>query len=364
MSHLESVTEDEVSRLRGQLAAAESRYKEQAALARAREREVLALRRVALATNGSLELGEMLTTIVQAALELTGSDRAHVVWRDEEELDRLLANHHGDASWRLTNEAMHKIEGGKRALESGETAILEDPTLVCLPLVAPGRVLGALCVGGPMPDQNALADLQVLAAHAAGALENAVLFTALRRRSTELEATLVRFEQAELDAHTDPLTQVPNKRQFREQGRREEAAAKRYGRPFSLIMMDIDHFKAVNDTHGHLVGDKVLKAVAATLAGHVRGADLLARWGGEEFVALCPMTTRHEAMKLAERLRVSIEGLAANDETGARLPALTISLGVATFSGKDDPLDSVLERADKAMLSAKAAGRNQIKVDI
>lgn len=362
MSHMDAIAEDELTRLRSALAAAEARFQQQRELTASREREVRALRRVALAMNSSLDLDRLLETIVEVALDLTGADRAHVVWRDEAELDHLLASRPGGAGWRLPDDALHKVEVCRQVLQTGEAAAASDARVICLPLMAPGRLLGALCVDGPLADEDAIADLHVLAAHAAVALENAVLFTALRRRSAELEATLGRFQAAELAAHTDPLTGIANKRQFEEQGKREEAASRRYGRPYSLIMADIDFFKTFNDKFGHLTGDVVLKHVASTLMRHVRAADLLARWGGEEFVVLCPMTTRREAAQLAERLRKAIAAQHVHDETGQPLPSITISLGVATYQGGDDPLDAVLERADRALLQAKGSGRNLVRV--
>ncbi|MDB5100065.1 MAG: diguanylate cyclase/phosphodiesterase domain 1 [Cyanobacteria bacterium RYN_339] len=340
MSHADAIVEDEVSRLRAELAS--------------REREVVALRRVALAMNASLELDGLLETIVQVALELTGGRRAHVVWRDDQELDRLLQAPVRGGSWRMPEDAVRKVEAVRHTLATGEPAHDEERLLVCLPLVAPGQVLGALCVEGQMPGQDAVADLHVLAAHAAIALEQAVLFAALRRRSVELEATLRRYHEAEHASLTDPLTNLANKRHFRDQGKREAAVAKRYGRPLSLIIADIDHFKRVNDTYGHLRGDDVLKSVSATLSRTVRGADLLARWGGEEFVVLCPATGPDEALKLAERIRAAIEAM------HGPVPGITISLGVATHA-PDEELDATLDRADRALLRAKEAGRNQVQ---
>jgi diguanylate cyclase (GGDEF)-like protein len=341
MSHTDAIVEDEAGRLRAELAA--------------REREVKALRRVALAMNASLELDALLDTIVQVALELTGARRAYVVWQDEQELDRLLAVPVRGGGWRMPEDAVRRIEAVQRTLNHGEQARDAERLMVCLPLVAPGRVLGALCVEGGLPGQEAIADLGVLAAHAATALEQAILFAALRRRTRELEAALQRYHEAEHAALTDPLTGLANKRHFRDQGRREVAVARRYRRPLALIIADIDHFKQVNDTHGHLVGDDVLKAVAGVMARCVRGADLLARWGGEEFVVLCPATGLDEAATLAERIRAAI---AAHQ---GPLP-VTISLGVAVLA-KDEELDAALDRADQALLRAKTQGRNQVQVE-
>ncbi|UCX06170.1 GGDEF domain-containing protein [Shewanella glacialimarina] len=125
--------------------------------------------------------------------------------------------------------------------------------------------------------------------------------------------------------------------------------------PISVAIIDIDHFKRVNDNHGHLVGDKVLCELAQLLQSQMRSNDLLARWGGEEFVVILPNTTLDDAMELNERLR---QFIASNNIQGMEL---TISLGVAQYELKDT-VHSLLDRADKALYEAKSAGRNRVVV--
>ncbi|BAF59908.1 MAG: diguanylate cyclase [Pelotomaculum sp.] len=167
----------------------------------------------------------------------------------------------------------------------------------------------------------------------------------------------------ELLSITDPLTGAYNRRYIISQLEQELAVAARHGLPLSLIMIDIDHFKKVNDTHGHQVGDEVLKDVVKVLSGCIRTADVLGRYGGEEFVVIAPFTGFQEALVLAERLRDTVSRWPF--ETTYGFLKLTISLGVTTFNGKEEHyhnslIDRLLARADEEMYKAKAQGRNLV----
>jgi two-component system, cell cycle response regulator len=157
----------------------------------------------------------------------------------------------------------------------------------------------------------------------------------------------------------DGLTGAHNKRYFMEFLEREIARCARYERPLSLLMFDIDHFKAINDTHGHLTGDYVLKEMAGRLLGRVRKEELLARYGGEEFAAVLPETDHSGAMKFGEQIR----SLVANKpfEYEGDVLNITISVGVATTSGSDplDPLEFI-RIADENLYRAKNEGRNRV----
>lgn len=154
---------------------------------------------------------------------------------------------------------------------------------------------------------------------------------------------------------TDWLTDLPNRRQFEQFMEHHVEQAERHGEPLGLLMLDIDRFKRINDELGHQAGDDVLHDMAATLAEHVRGADVLARWGGEEFVVLAPKTTRDGAFELAERLRNAVAAMPARV---ADLPAITISIGVAERCDGESGAD-LLGRADAALQRAKEHGRNR-----
>lgn len=159
----------------------------------------------------------------------------------------------------------------------------------------------------------------------------------------------------------DGLTGAHNKRYFLEFLEREIARCARYGRPLSLLMFDIDHFKAVNDTHGHLTGDHVLKELCKRLLGRIRKEELLARYGGEEFAAVLPETDNEGAMAFGEQVRKLIADTPFEYEGDSF--TITISVGVATLSGASDEVvepTALIKRADENLYKAKHAGRNQV----
>lgn len=171
----------------------------------------------------------------------------------------------------------------------------------------------------------------------------------------------IRSKQDELKrlASTDPLTQLFNRRYFSEQGKLLIETAAANSEPVAIIMLDIDHFKSINDQYGHQAGDLVLEAVAKVLQQFSRGQDLVARFGGEEFVLLIPGTNYEAAKNYAERIRRGVEELYVNNNDGAVLH-VTISLGVAMVdTAKNESLETATNRADKALYQAKQQGRNR-----
>jgi len=155
----------------------------------------------------------------------------------------------------------------------------------------------------------------------------------------------------------DGLTGIHNKRYFREFLEREMAVAVRYGHPLTIVMIDVDHFKAVNDSKGHLAGDAVLKDLANRIKGRVRREDLFARCGGEEFVCVLPSTGLRGGVVFAEALRGLIAGRPA--EFGTEVIPFTISLGVATMEiDQQVDAETLVTWADEALYAAKHAGRN------
>ncbi len=161
-------------------------------------------------------------------------------------------------------------------------------------------------------------------------------------------------------ARTDSLTGVLNRRAFEAEFMREISRTLRSGAPLSLLLMDVDHFKIVNDEHGHAAGDAVLRELASILQRDLRRADLVARLGGEEFAALLPDTDADRATHTAERLRAVIEK-AQISAGGARM-RVTASFGVTAWQGDTDAWDRLLERVDSAMYQAKQAGRNRVQM--
>jgi len=168
-----------------------------------------------------------------------------------------------------------------------------------------------------------------------------------------LEAQKVQLEKL---ATTDALTDAFNRRKFNELTLAELERVRRYGRPLSLFILDIDHFKRVNDTYGHEAGDQVLVTLAGLLRAGIRATDSLARWGGEEFVVLSPGVTADGEAHLAERLRAAA---AAHDH--ASVGTVTASFGVAEHSPGETP-DELFARADRALYRAKDGGRNRVEV--
>ncbi|WLT31924.1 diguanylate cyclase [Geothrix sp. PMB-07] len=161
----------------------------------------------------------------------------------------------------------------------------------------------------------------------------------------------------EEQASTDPLTKAWNRRHFGEMVEGETHRSERYGHPLTLLLLDIDHFKRVNDTHGHAEGDHVLLEVADCIRSAIRISDSLTRWGGEEFIVLLPNTGLPSARYLAERIRVNIE-----EHLFERVGRITASIGLAEHLPSTG-LESWLERADQAMYRAKRKGRNRVEFD-
>ncbi|MFI5371233.1 MAG: diguanylate cyclase [Candidatus Eisenbacteria bacterium] len=156
-------------------------------------------------------------------------------------------------------------------------------------------------------------------------------------------------------AVTDPLTSLLNRLGGHQTIAREVARARRHGAPLSFAMIDIDHFKRVNDEHGHGVGDDVLREVADLIGRSIRGDDALIRWGGEEFLLLLPGARVEQARDLAGRLREKVAAMAVEG-----LPRVTISLGVAELAAEDPGAEAAIERADERMYAAKSAGRDRV----
>jgi two-component system cell cycle response regulator len=169
-------------------------------------------------------------------------------------------------------------------------------------------------------------------------------------------ATLV--EESRFMARIDPLTGLLNRRAFLEWGTREANRSARYDDPFCVLLLDVDHFKLINDRRGHAAGDAVLCALSRVLASSVRSCDVVARWGGEEFVIAVPSTPRQGAVRLADRIR---EAVAEDDifDSSQNRVQVTASFGVAQLEGGES-LEHLVDRADRAMYAAKTAGRNRV----
>lgn len=183
---------------------------------------------------------------------------------------------------------------------------------------------------------------------------NAIMFMGLAVGLILLAAERLRSEFEYLATH-DTLTQVMTRRVFMDACALEMERCRRHGRPMALLLLDIDHFKQVNDEHGHQVGDRVLVDFTRRIQPVLRRMDLLARLGGEEFVVLLPDTEGPDAMAVAQRILSCVA-----EPADKSLPAITTSMGVVVWRADDQEVDDLLVRADRALYQAKSEGRNRI----
>jgi diguanylate cyclase (GGDEF)-like protein/PAS domain S-box-containing protein len=214
-----------------------------------------------------------------------------------------------------------------------------------IPLIRNHITIGYLTLDNNQPDIYTEEDAntaQLFANGAAIVIENAKL-----------------YEKSQQLATSDALTSIFNRRHFYELALTEFERSKRYKAHLSVIMLDIDHFKYINDKYGHLTGDQILISFVQRVQAELRTSDVFARYGGEEFIILLPETDNRQAIQVAERLRVvTAEKPFTNNQTS---PYITISLGVATLDDSCDNLDTLIDRSDKALYEAKQIGRNRVR---
>jgi diguanylate cyclase (GGDEF)-like protein/PAS domain S-box-containing protein len=177
----------------------------------------------------------------------------------------------------------------------------------------------------------------------------------------DVSAQKVLEEQLRAEATTDALTGLLNRRRFIELSEVELARAARYGHPITVVMLDLDHFKVINDTFGHGFGDTVLHKLSSVLRNHLRRSDVVGRMGGEEFAVLLPQTETTPAVATLERVRGAVETMALDGEARSDR-RVTVSIGLVGLRA-GETLDEVLRRADAALYKAKAAGRNRLVVE-
>jgi diguanylate cyclase (GGDEF)-like protein len=218
-------------------------------------------------------------------------------------------------------------------------------SIMGVPLMIGEQVLGSLLLGSSYPYAFTEGNLNVLVSFAAtttAAIQNALLHGEIQKLAT-----------------VDPLTGLFNRRAFEELGEREVDRYNRLGRPLSLVMFDLDHFKPVNDTYGHLVGDQVLNALTARFRSNTRISDIMARFGGDEFALLLPDTDLATATEIASRICKAIQDTPFHTNAGEIY--LSASSGVTTATFEVTDLDTLLERADAALYRAKENGRGSFE---
>jgi diguanylate cyclase (GGDEF)-like protein len=284
----------------------------------------------------------LLDTAGQLTLSAVGGPRR------SELVGRTFPPHDGLAGWVLSSrQYLHYAEGRERArrpLFTRDVKVDDFQSLLLHPLETHGASLGVLCVASGLPrsfDPPAVKFCEVLAQQGAQGL--------LQLRT---------LEQLRALAATDGLTGLANRRVFMERTREEIARCHRYDQPLSLLLLDVDFFKKINDRHGHPAGDEVLRQVATTLAELARETDLVGRYGGEEFAVLLPSTEDAGAAALAERMRAGIAALEIRWEKHS-VP-VRVSVGRASLRSRDKEPDPLLSRADQALYAAKERGRNRV----
>jgi diguanylate cyclase (GGDEF)-like protein len=237
------------------------------------------------------------------------------------------------------------VKYGRLIVDQGDEPELEISTAAAFPLIVGARVIGVIVArptARPWPkNPDFIPAIEMLASHAAADIESARLHQLTEERS-----------------QIDALTRSLNRRRLDEDLANECRRSARYARPLSVIMLDVDNFKVINDTYGHARGDTVLQHVADALRAAVRATDSVYRYGGEEFVVLLRETRAEAAKELAERLRRRLEQYFVHDASGR----ITASFGVAELDASQAAPLAVLEAADRALYEAKRAGRNRVSV--
>jgi diguanylate cyclase (GGDEF)-like protein len=275
---------------------------------------------------------------IRRAIGERAADFQGVSFRDNTSLTAMVVKNRHYLPYRGEFDPKQQVVYTKRANLRGMQSLL------ILPLIVREDAIGTLALAARARDvfgDSLRPTLELLANHVAAALSNAALF----RRLEEL-------------ATTDGLTGCLNKRAFHDELEKKLRAAERFNRPLSLLVTDIDHFKRVNDTYGHAIGDVVIKELGEILKRVKRDTDVVARFGGEEFCVLCEETDTKGARLLAERIREELGATVFSTELGKL--GVTASLGVATFPVDAADGGGLFEVADKALYAAKRNGRNRV----
>jgi diguanylate cyclase (GGDEF)-like protein len=327
-------------------------------------------RRIEINMIGAQSLGEMIGLLIDSIpLTFPLVEVATLCCVDPEyEMSRLLAEDGGalmdkGAFFTITQEELEVLFPQPRRPKLGPVDVntrsllfplYREPlgSMALTPLLLHGKLIGCLNQGSAnvrhFNEEIATHLLEHLAAVTAMCIENALI-----------------HEKLKLDGLTDALTHVANRRFFERRLAEEVERWMRRSEPLSCLVADIDHFKRINDSHGHLVGDQVLKQMAAILGQDLRACDVLARYGGEEFVFLLPNASRPQAVEIAERLRVTVESMVRVTQ-GGQTEGVTISIGVACLEPNASmtaikPGDWLFKQADQALYRAKQAGRNRVE---
>jgi len=320
---------------------------------------------VAKAVVSTLDLDTVLQAILTSAMGFAQTPAGSVALYHDAKRELSLHAHSGLTADFVKNERWSVTSGGltDQVLRAGEIFFVEDTektsffnnpialnegirSLVCVPLVFQNRIMGILYLDDFMPrqfDHEKLNLLSILASFAAMAIHNATL-----------------HKRTKLMAITDSLTGLHNHRYFKQYSKQEMVRAKRYHKPFSIIMMDVDDFKSYNDSFGHATGDTLLGLVGAIILRTIRGVDVAFRYGGEEFIVLLPETRLDRAILAAERLREAVQIGTARNPAGKASRGVTVSIGVASYPDNADKMDELFNIVDSLLYQAKRNGKNKV----
>jgi diguanylate cyclase (GGDEF)-like protein len=295
-----------------------------------------------LAISTTLELKEVLERLLDGLSRVVPYDRAAVLLRRADKYRVAAQRGYPDREHAGVLEQILPGSTVDRALHVEAPAIGQNGSALVVPLLARGEVVGLVALEGTGFDSERARLALSFTQPAVIAVENARLFDEVQRLAT-----------------LDGLTATYNRRHFMELAQLQYESARRFAQPLTALMIDVDRFKEVNDTHGHMVGDQVLRSVAERVRRVLRAIDILGRTGGEEFAVLLPGTTREAAsLIIAERVRRAVAEEPVATDSGA--VTVTISVGVASAGPGREDLHTLLKAADAALYEAKQAGRNRV----
>ncbi len=310
------------------------------------------LREITLSINSTLDLNETLRLVVDTVCDALDVRRVMVYIHEAARgiLQPVVARFGNDliTEDRLKEDNLKSTEGiYGEAIRHRRVVVSQSKfeSVAAVPLIAKDEMVGLMTVEDKLSGEEFTEDdtnyLRTLSSHIAAAINNARLYAL---------------------AVTDGLTGLYVRRYFDLRMSEEFSQAERYSRPFALIMIDIDHFKRLNDTYGHQCGDRVLVEMADLIRNNVRGSDIACRYGGEELAIILPETSARQGYSLATKLRRVVEENRFAVDKGGEGLAVTISIGVAGYSKPLESSSEMVAGADAALYRAKEAGRNTVRV--
>ncbi len=325
-------------------------------------KELLDLFQVARLVVSTLNMDQVLEAILKSAMKLTKTSAGSIALYNKNKQELEMHAHKGFSKGFIGNTRWKVRPGGltDTILKSDKPVVISDVTkkeffsnpvaigegiksVICVPLVFKDEIIGILYVDDFTPrrfGKNDLELLSILSSFAAMSIDHARLHARTSRMAV-----------------TDGLTGLFNHRYMQQQLGREFCRAARYNETFSVMMIDIDNFKKINDTYGHTFGDRVLEKLAEILKSSIRASDTAARYGGEEFAIILPKVESDQALILANRIRKHIKDKSAPLMKGKGI--LTVSIGISNYPKDSQKKMELMKQADKALYEAKKRGKDQ-----